>query len=98
MRNRVVFSVIISLAILVVILLALIAIFNGLTNARINQLLQEVTTLKSQATQAAELANSTQSDLRATIASQEVSFTPTVQSPTINRSKIQRDRDSKFIW
>jgi hypothetical protein len=80
MVGRVAFFVIISIAILFVILFAFIAIFEGWTDVRVNELKEEVATLQSEATQAAEVANNTQADLKAAIALQEASFTATVQS------------------
>lgn len=94
MRNRVAFFVITSIATLVVFLLAVYGVLTGLTNARINQLIQEVTTRKSQATQAAELASNTESGLRATNAFQEVSFTPTVQSLNADIDRISQTATS----
>src|SRR5262245_20771077 len=90
MGGRIAFFVIISIAILVVILFAFIAIFQVWTDIRVNKLKEQVATLQSEATQAAEAANNTQSDLKAAIALQEASFTATIQSFNIDINKVSQ--------
>ena len=94
MGGRIAFFAIIFVAILLVILIAFVAIFEGWTDVQVHELKEKVANLQSEATQAAKAAGDTQSDLKATVMLQEVSFTATVQSLTADIEKISQTATS----